>query len=99
MHLLTLLFLNEPRTGWASYLQLIQDLIGGATRRHTFSQWELDLMLDLEVSRLRKSSRPEVLRRYLRHLQGANGDGGPPTRFSDFLQAESLHRKSAKSGG
>jgi hypothetical protein len=91
--------LNEPTAEWLSYFQLILDLIAGATRRHTFSKWELDLMLDLEVSRLRKSSRPEVLRRYLRFLQLDNTRGGQePVRFSAFMTNENQHGRAAKSG-
>jgi hypothetical protein len=94
--LVALPYLNELRTGWLSYFQLIQELIDGPTRRHTFSVWDLDLMLDLEVSRLRKSSRPQVLRRYLRFVQAESAHAPQPTRFSSFMEAETLHRRAAK---
>jgi hypothetical protein len=94
--LIALPYLNELRTGWLSYFQLIQELIDGATRRHTFTAWELDLMLDLEVSRLRKSSRPEVLRRYLRFVQAESLHTPQPTRFSAFMETETLRRRAAK---
>ena len=100
MNLIALPYLNELRTGWLSYFQLIQELIDGATRRHTFTAWELDLLLDLEVSRLRKSSRPEVLRRYLRFVQAESLHAPQPTRFSAFTETETLRRaaKAANSG-
>ena len=81
------------RSDWTSFNQLVQELIGGAIRRHTFTQWELELLLDLQMSRIRKSSRPEVLRRYLRavHQRFAQGASAPP-RLSVFLEAESQQR-------
>lgn len=81
------------RSDWTSFNQLIQELIGGAIRRHTFTQWELELLLDLQMSRIRKNSRPEVLRRYLRvvHQRFAQGATAPP-RLSAFLEAEIQQR-------
>src|ERR1700761_2421064 len=42
----------DPRTDRSeltSINQLIQDIIGGSVRRHTFTQWELELLLDLQT--------------------------------------------------
>ena len=97
MDLIALPYLNELLSnGWQSYFHLIQELIDGSMQRHTFSAWELDLMLDLEVSRLRKSSRPDILRRYFRFVQVESTHAPQPTRFSAFLEAETLHRRAAK---
>jgi hypothetical protein len=96
MHLFTLPYLNELRTGWLSYFQLLQELIDGPTRRHLFSAWELELMLDLEASRLRKSSKPEVLRRYLRFVQAENTHALRPSRLSCFMESENQHKRTAK---
>lgn len=90
--------MNELRPEWLSYFQLIQELIDGAARRHIFSQWELNLLLDLDVSRLRKSSRPEVLRRYLRLMHAENTGAEEPLRFATFMESENLHRRAAKNG-
>ncbi|MBV8809942.1 MAG: hypothetical protein JO033_14820 [Acidobacteriaceae bacterium] len=94
--------MTDPRTDrseWTSFLQLIQELIGGVIRRHTFTQWELELLLDLQVSKIRKSSRPDVLRRYLRSVQHQNGQGAPnPLRLSNFLAAEAAQREAQVSG-
>lgn len=81
------------RSDWTSFNQLVQELIGGAIRRHTFTQWELELLLDLQMSRIRKSSRPEVLRRYMRvvHQRFTQGASAPP-RLSAFLEAETQQR-------
>ena len=73
----------------ASYSQLVQELINGSVRRHTFSQAELELLFDLQYSRLRKSSRPETLRRYLRTVQQQVANGGVFLRLSEFLDRES----------
>jgi len=92
------------RSDWTSFNQLLHELIGGAIRRHTFTQWELELLLDLQMSRIRKSSRPDVLRRYLRAVQQHFAQGATvPLRLSAFLESESQHRagtaESAQSGG
>ena len=82
------------RGEWTSFLQLVQELIGGVIRRHTFTQWELELLLDLQTSRIRKSSRPDVLRRYLRTVQQQNNQGALiPARLSNFLAAELAQRE------
>jgi hypothetical protein len=69
--------------------QLIQDLIGGSVRRHTFTQWELELLLDLQTCRVRKSARPELLRRYVKAVQQQFAQGAlGPLRLSTFLDRE-----------
>jgi hypothetical protein len=69
-----------------SFGQLIQELISGAIRRHIFSQWELDLLLDLQLCRLRRTARGNVLRRYLRVVQQQHAQGAlKPPRLSLFL--------------
>jgi len=90
--------LSATPTEWISYTQLIQELVVGAVRRNRFTQCELDLLLDLQLSKLRKSSRADSLRRYLKTVQAAqiNGADEPP-RFSAFLQQTSP-RKAAASG-
>ncbi len=69
--------------------QLVQDILGGSVRRNTFTQWELELLLDLQTCGIRKGSRSETLRRYTRavqqhYAQGATG----PLRLSAFLDRE-----------
>ena len=69
--------------------QLVQDIIGGAVRRNTFTQWELELLLDLQMCSIRKGSRSETLRRYLRAVQQQFTQGAvSPLRLSAFLDAE-----------
>jgi hypothetical protein len=71
-------------------------LIGGGTRRHTFSSWELQLLLDLQLSPIRKNSRADVLRRYARLLQQQNSQGlAVPIRFCEFWAAENARKQSA----
>ena len=65
---------------WLSFSQLIQELIGGVIRRHIFSQWELDLLLDLQLSRMGKTARrgryegrkPSWKKAYVTLKQGEN---------------------------
>jgi hypothetical protein len=76
----------------ASFSQLVQELITGSVRRHTFTPWELELLLDLQRSRLRKSSKPDALRRYLRALQQHFVDNSSLLRLSTFLERENEKR-------
>lgn len=81
-----------------SFSQLVQELIGGAIRRHIFTPWELELLLDLDTCRIRKSARPEMLRRYLRTvLQGFTQGASTPLRLTSFVERET--RKRAPSNG
>lgn len=76
----------------SSFNQLVQELINGAVRRHTFTQSELELLFDLQTSRLRKSSKPEALRRYLRAVQQHSITESSILRFSTFLERETAAR-------
>ena len=76
--------------------QLVQEFIGGSLKRHTFTQWELELLLDLQTCRIRKSARPEVLRRYVRAVQQHFAQGAlEPLRLSAFLESENQRSRSA----
>jgi hypothetical protein len=90
--------LSATPSEWTSFTQLIQELVGGAVRRNRFTQWEMDLLLDVQTARLRKTARTEALRRYLRVVQQSqlNGAAEPP-RFLVFL-AETPSRKAAAGG-
>jgi hypothetical protein len=90
--------LSATPSEWTSYTQLIQELVGGAVRRNRFTQWELDLLLDVQTARLRKTARADALRRYWKVVQQSqlNGAADPP-RFSAFL-AETPSRKAAAGG-
>ncbi len=82
---------------WASYCQLVQQLTLGNVRRNTFSQWEMELLLDFQMARIRRSSRTETLRRYLKAVQQQLARGEPiPQRFSRFIETEIQQRKMAE---
>jgi hypothetical protein len=75
--------------------QLIQDIIGGSVRRNTFTQWELELLLDLQTCGVRKSARAELLRRYVKAVQQQFAQGSfSPMRLSEFLEKENQKRTS-----
>ncbi len=79
---------------WTSFCQLLQQLIAGNVRRNVFTQREMGLLLDLEMTYMRKSSRPEMLRRYLKAVQRQHATGAPaPVRFSSFFESETQSRK------
>lgn len=87
--------MRRDRSDLASYSQLVQELINGSVRRHTFTQNELELLFDLQMCKLRKSSKPEALRRYLRALHQTGALDSAPLRFAAFLQRESASRLSS----
>ncbi len=80
------------RLDLASFSQLVQELITGSVRRHTFTPFELELLLDLQHSRLRKSSRPDALRRYLRAMHQHFAEQSSLLRFAAFLEKENVKR-------
>lgn len=78
----------------------MQQLIAGNVKRNTFTQREMDLLLDLQMTPIRKSSRPEVLRRYLKSVQLQTASGvAAPRRFSQFFEDEIRLRKSENATG
>ncbi|HEX4771797.1 MAG TPA: hypothetical protein VH351_13245 [Bryobacteraceae bacterium] len=92
----------EPRLDkceLTSINQLIQDIIGGSVRRHTFTQWELELLLDLQTCGVRKSARPDLLRRYVKAVQQdfARGSSSGPLRLSAFLEKENQRNRPRRS--
>ena len=86
---------QSERNDLVSFSHLVQELIHGSVRRHTFTQLELELLFDLGNSRIRKSSRPETLRRYLRTMQAQMASGGEFLRLAGFLEKESSARSAA----
>ena len=84
---------------WTSFCQLVQQLITNSVRRHTFSQWEMELLLDLQMAPLRKSSRSDTLRRYLKEVQHQMQAGAPnPQRFSKFFENEARRKGLTEAG-
>jgi hypothetical protein len=76
-----------------SFNQLVQELIGGTVRRNTFKQWELELLLDLQTCKVRKSARSELLRRYLKAVQQHFAAGATDSlRLAVFMEHEYRQR-------
>jgi hypothetical protein len=76
-------------TDQSAYVQLIHDIMGGTVRRHTFTRVELDLLLDVQAVRMRKTAKTEMLRRYLRSVQQQfAAHASDPLGFASFSQAE-----------
>jgi hypothetical protein len=89
---------SAERLDLTSFSQLVQELINGAVRRHTFSPWELELLLDLQTCRARKSARAELLRRYLKAVQQQFAlDGSSFLRLADFIEREQQRSASHRS--
>lgn len=80
--------MTDPRFTFVSFSQLVQELISGTVRRHTFTQPELELLLDLQTSRIRKASKPDLLRRYLRAAQLQYAQEASLLRFAKFMERE-----------
>ena len=84
---------------WTSFCQLVQQLITNSVRRHTFTQWEMELLLDLQMAPLRRSSRADTLRRYLKEVHQQLQSGAPsPLRFSKFFENEARRKGLAEAG-
>ena len=84
--------IRVERLDLASFSQLVQELITGSVRRHIFTPVELELLFDLQRSRLRKSSRPDALRRYLRAMQQHFAEQSSLLRLATFLERENEKR-------
>ncbi|HEX4230660.1 MAG TPA: hypothetical protein VHZ07_18435 [Bryobacteraceae bacterium] len=77
----------------APFNQLIQDLIGGSLRRHTFRAWEMELLVDLARCGVRRPSRINMLRRYQKAVQARfSGGDQTPLRLAEFLDQEQVRR-------
>lgn len=80
-----------------SFNQLVQELISGTVQRHVFTQWELELLLDLQTCAIRKCARADVLRRYLKAVQQHFSEGASSLlRLSAFVEQESRTRTSSQ---
>ena len=67
----------------------------GTVRRNVFTQWEMKLLLDLQMVRIRKASRPEFLKRYLKAVEQQLAAGAAfPLRFSSFFESDPRARRS-----
>jgi hypothetical protein len=87
--------LNMAYSDLMSFSQLVQEMIGGAVGRHTFSEWELELLLDLQSCRIRKSARPNLLRHYLKAVhQGFAEGASSPLRLASFVERHRRRRMS-----
>ncbi|MBV9760873.1 MAG: hypothetical protein JO340_09945 [Acidobacteriaceae bacterium] len=89
---------QSGRADLTSFSQFVQEVINGALRRHTFSQWELTLLLDLQTCAVRKSALPDLLRRYLKavHRDFAAG-ASVPLRLSLFVERRRESRPASSS--
>jgi hypothetical protein len=73
--------------------RVIQELIQGGMKRSSFQPWELEFLLDVDLCRIRKSSRAEVLRRYQRAVQKRVSSGQPGfPKLSAFVETERARR-------
>jgi hypothetical protein len=80
-----------------SFNQLVQELINGTVQRHVFTQWELELLLDLQTCSIRKCARADVLRRYLKAVQQQFTDNASNLlRLSAFVEQENQQRTSTR---
>lgn len=80
---------KSDRSELTSLNQFVHEIISGSVRRHTFTQWELELLLDLQTCRLRKASRQDALKRYVKAVQQQYSQGlSDPLRLSTFLDRE-----------
>jgi hypothetical protein len=80
---------RSERSDLMSFNQLVQELISGTVQRHVFTQWELELLLDLQTCTIRKCARPDLLKRYLKAVQQHFAEGASSLlRLSAFVEQE-----------
>lgn len=75
--------------------RLITDLLQGRLQRNGFRRWEIDILLDLETCKLRRSTRRETLRRYQQAMTRRLEDGEPIQVLSQFLETRRRRRRLA----
>lgn len=76
-----------------SFNQLVHEFIGGSVRRHKFTPHEMEFLLDLQASHIRKSAQPDLLRRYLKVVQQRAVAGEEaPLRLSVFIETGTRRR-------
>jgi len=75
--------------------RLITDLLQGRMQRNGFRRWEIEILLDLETCKLRRSTRRETLRRYQQAMLRRLEDGEPIQLLSAFLEARRRRRRLA----
>jgi hypothetical protein len=70
----------------ARFIRLMRDLENGASTRHCFRPWEVELLLDFETCDLGTTNKQRVLRRYRRAVQRRLEKGVPiPLKLSEYL--------------
>lgn len=75
--------------------RLITDLLQGRLQRNGFRRWEIDILLDLETCKLRRSTRRETLRRYQQAMTHRLEDGEPIQVLSHYLETRRRRRRLA----
>jgi len=88
----------DAETVLAQFNRLIQELLRGNVSRNTFRQWEIDILLDIELCDIRDSNRRETLRRYQRAVQRQMDKGAPtPMKLSEYLESLRVRRRERES--
>lgn len=80
---------QDPEVVLNRFNKLLQDLVRGTLNRNTFQQWEIDVLLDIEMCNVREPVKRETLRRYQKAVQRSMEKGArAPLKLSEYLDGK-----------
>ena len=82
---------QDPEVVLNRFNKLLQDLVRGTLNRNTFQQWEIDILLDIEMCNVRDPVKRETLRRYQKAVQRSMEKGArAPLKLSEYLEGKKV---------
>lgn len=82
---------QDPEVVLNRFNKLLQDLVRGTLNRNTFQQWEIDILLDIEMCNVREPVKRETLRRYQKAVQRSMEKGArAPLKLSEYLEGKKV---------
>jgi len=80
---------QDPEVILHRFNKLLSELVRGTMNRNTFQQWEIDILLDIELCNLREAVKRETLRRYQKAVQRSMEKGArTPLKLSEYLEGK-----------
>lgn len=75
--------------------RLMTDLLQGRMQRNGFRRWEIEILLDLETCKLRRSTRRDTMRRYHQAMTRRLENGESLQLVSEYLEIRRRRRRVA----
>jgi hypothetical protein len=74
-----------------AFRRLVRELEEGRTKRNSFQEWEMELLLDIKACELPRTRRAALLRRYGRAVERQLEKGSPrPLKLSEYLRRSTV---------